>query len=89
MAAFRWKQFDGGERVWSRWHGAQDDCAACCCGGPKRCSDCGGRLHEEPVEGLTSDGWESVHSVLCEACREDMLGDPAEIQDTASVTPAP
>lgn len=78
---FQWKLYDGGERRWSDEHTAAGKCPGCCCGGPDACPDCGGRRHQEPVEGMTADGWEVVHSYFCEQEREDMTGEAAEVRE--------
>jgi hypothetical protein len=78
---FQWKLMDGHEQRWSKEHTLEGTCPGCCCNGPKTCPDCGGREHGEPVEGMTADGWESVHAEICQQEREDGIGDPAETRD--------
>lgn len=78
---FQWKLMDGNEQRWSGEHTLEGPCPACCCNGPKACSECGGREHSEPAEGMTADGWEAVDALMCQEQREDGIGDPAETRD--------
>ncbi|MEV8248047.1 hypothetical protein AB0R01_30390 [Streptomyces rochei] len=82
---FQWKLYDGNEKRWSNEHTLEGVCPGCCCNGPIVCPDCGSRLHQEPVEGMTADGWETVHAEICQQEKEDDIGDPAETRD---VTPS-
>jgi hypothetical protein len=81
VTEFRWLLRDGGENRWSDFHALSGPCQSCCCAGPKECPKCGGREHSEPVEGMTADGWMVVDARLCQVCREDGCGDPAEIEE--------
>lgn len=81
---FQWKLHDGGEQRWSNEHTLEGACPGCCCNGPSVCPDCGSRLHWEPVEGMTPDGWETVHAEICQQEKEDDIGEPAE---TREITP--
>lgn len=78
---FQWKLCDGNEQRWSREHTLEGPCPKCCCNGPKPCRECGGRVHSEPSEGMTADGWQSVDALMCQQQREDEIGDPAETRD--------
>ncbi len=73
---FRWILCDGGND-WGRWHTLEGDCSGCCCRGVSRCPKCGGREHQEPVEG---PGGGTVHDWVCQTCREAASGDSAEIE---------
>lgn len=82
-SSFQWQVYDGGESRWSDAHAVEGSCPRCCCQGVEQCPDCGGRLHHEPVEGLTQDGWEVVHSHYCQQEQEDEAGFKPEMREVA------
>lgn len=78
---FQWQLYDGRELRWSDTHTRTGVCPGCCCGGVETCPDCGGRLHHEPAEGMTPDGWEVVHSQYCEQENETDLCLTPEVRE--------
>jgi len=81
VTEFRWMRTDPNEmeeRHWSDWHQVAGSCLACCCGGFVLCRECGGREHQEPGEGGMLD---LSHGQICQTCRLDALGDPAQVDE--------
>ncbi|MGQ4513683.1 hypothetical protein [Streptomyces sp. DW26H14] len=75
MSRFEFQFIDlvgfGDEPQWSRAHTTDGPCDGCCCG-VSVCEDCGGRLHQAPVN--HENIWVHKHATYCEREQADEVG---------------